>query len=271
VTFSPGTTTQAIAVQILDDAIDEPNEAFSVRLSNPINATLDTTTATVTIEDDDPPPTLSVFGTGVTEGQSGTTSASFSVSLSDASAMDVTVDYYTIDGTATRNQDFEFSQGTLTIPAGDVLGTISVPVIGDTVEEPEESFELVLENAFNARITTNSALGIIEDDDAARTATLSWEAPTRNVDGSCADDVEGYRVHAGRETGTYTREQQVSLSSGDLACEQTGFDSTCALSVQTCSFTMPGLTTGTWYFAVQAYDRSQLFSPFSEEVSGDIQ
>jgi hypothetical protein len=270
-TFSPGITSRTITVQILGDRLDEPVEAFRVNLRNAVNATLNTTVATVTIEDNDPTPTISVFGTGVREGQSGTTSASFTVVLSDPSAMDVAVSYYTVDGTATRDQDFEFSQGTLTIPAGEVTGTISVAVIGDTIEEPEESFELNLDNPSNATITTSSAVGIIEDDDTVRTATLSWEAPVTNLDGTCAEGLEGFRIGAGNESGTYTKIEQVVLSSGDLTCQQTGFDGSCSVPVQSCTYTVPGLTPGTWFFAVQAYDRNMNFSPYSAEVSGDIQ
>jgi hypothetical protein len=271
VTFSPGSTSRTIVVRILGDRLDEPVETFSVNLRNAVNATLDTTAASVTIEDNDAAPTISVFGVGVREGQSGTTPASFTVVLSDASAMDVAVSYYTIDGTASRDQDFEFSQGTLTIPAGEVVGTVVVPVIGDTSEEPEESFELILENASNATITTSSAMGIIEDDDAVRTATLSWETPVTNLDGTCADGLEGFRIGAGNESGTYTKIEQVAFSSGDLTCEQTGFDASCSVPVQTCTYTVPGLTPGTWFFSVQVYDRNMNFSPYSAEVSGDIQ
>jgi hypothetical protein len=225
----------------------------------------------VTITDDDAQPTVGVFGTGVTEGQAGTTSARFSVALSDISAWDVTVDYYTIDGTATRGQDFEFSTGTLTIPAGQDLGTIVVPVIGDTVEEPEETFELVLENATNATITTSSATGVIEDDDAVTTAILTWEAPLTNVDGSCLDDLEGYQVSAGIESGIYTRSDSLSLNSGDVACEQTSFDATCSVPVMTCTYTMGDLTPGNWFFAIQAYDQAMNYSPYSNELSGTLQ
>lgn len=219
----------------------------------------------------EPTPTVTVFGAGVTEGHSGTTPASFFVVLSEASSSDVTVDYYTIDGTALRGEDFEFVQGTLTIPAGESEGAILVPVVGDTIEEAEESFELVLTNASNASIAMSSALGIIEDDDAARTATLTWEAPVTNLDGSCVDDLAGFRVHAGHESGAYTSVDQVGLSSSDLTCEQTGFDATCSLPVQTCTYTMLGLTPGTWFFAIQAYDLTMNYSPFSVELSGDIQ
>lgn len=238
-----------------------------------------TASESITIAVNDPPaaeepsvpmPDVTVFGTGVTEGQAGTTPARFFVVLSEASAVDVAIDYYTVDGTAIRSEDFEFSQGTLIIPAGETEGAIFVPVLGDTIEEGDESFELILDSASNATITTSSALGIIEDDDAPTTATLSWEAPVTNLDGTCADDLEGFRVHAGSESGVYTKTQQVSLASSDLTCEQTGLDATCSVPVQTCTYTMSGLTSGTWFFAVQAFDVGMSYSPFSDEVSGSI-
>ncbi|MBD2147834.1 M10 family metallopeptidase C-terminal domain-containing protein [Sphaerospermopsis sp. FACHB-1194] len=51
-TFNPGVTTQSIIIPIINDAINEANETFTVTLSSPINASLGTkTTATTTITD----------------------------------------------------------------------------------------------------------------------------------------------------------------------------------------------------------------------------
>ena len=59
-----------------------------------------------TITDDDPPPTLSVNDVSVTEGNAGTTTATFTVSLSATSGNAVTFDWATAPGTAAAGVDY---------------------------------------------------------------------------------------------------------------------------------------------------------------------
>lgn len=95
---------------------------------------------------------LSIDNVQLTEGDSGTKDFRFTVSLSSASSRAVTVDYQTAGGTATAGSDFLARAGTLTIPAGQTGGTISVPVIGDTTVEPDETFYVELRDPRGATI-----------------------------------------------------------------------------------------------------------------------
>jgi hypothetical protein len=70
-------------------------------------------------------------------------------------------------GTATANQDFTTTSGTLSFPAGVQLATVSVPILPDLLPEPDETFSLVLSSPTNATITDNTGVGTIIDDDAA--------------------------------------------------------------------------------------------------------
>ena len=66
---------------------------------------------------------------------------SFTVSLSEASSLAVTVPY-TLTGTATGGSDYETPASTsLAIPAGDASGTIVVKVKGDALDEPNETID----------------------------------------------------------------------------------------------------------------------------------
>ena len=65
--------------------LDEANETFTVELSSPANATIADGSGVATITDDDAPPTLSIDDVSVTEGNAGTTTATFTVTLSAAS------------------------------------------------------------------------------------------------------------------------------------------------------------------------------------------
>ncbi len=87
-----------------------------------------------------PLPTLSVSDASVAEGASGTAFATFTVTLSAASASTVTVSYTTLNGTATAGQDYASTVGTLTFAPGETVKTVQVPVSGDTLVELNEAF-----------------------------------------------------------------------------------------------------------------------------------
>ncbi len=101
ITFGSGVTTQTFTVPVAGDTLDEPNETFFVNLSSPsAGLTIEDTQGLGTINDNDPTPSLSINDVSVTEGNSGTTNASFTVTLSAASGQTVTVNHATADGTA---------------------------------------------------------------------------------------------------------------------------------------------------------------------------
>ena len=161
-------TTVTIRVKVKGDTAEEADETFTLTLSNPTNATLSATaaTATGTIRNDDT--TLSIAAASVVEGNSGTTTASFPVRLSRASAKTVTVNYATADGTATAPGDYTAIPSTrLTFNPGTTSATIPVEVQGDTVVEPDETFTLTLSSPTNARLGNATATGTITNDDDA--------------------------------------------------------------------------------------------------------
>lgn len=111
-------------------------------------------------------PTLSINNINVTEGNTGTTNATFTVTLSAASTSAVTVNYATANGTATSGSDYTLTTGTLTFNPGNISKTLTVPVTGDTTFETNETFFVNLSSATNATIADNQALGTILNDDA---------------------------------------------------------------------------------------------------------
>jgi Ca2+-binding RTX toxin-like protein len=100
----------------------------------------------------------------VLEGNSGTTNAFFTVSLSAASAETVTVNWNTANGSAVAESDFVSASGQLTFTAGQTLKTVTVAVKGDTVDEPDEMFAVLLSSPVNATINSMGQ-GTITDDD----------------------------------------------------------------------------------------------------------
>lgn len=102
----------------------------------------------------------------VKEGNSGTTPAVFTVSLNSFAIDEVTVAYTTVNGTASAGSDYLPVAGTLVFAPGDSVKTVTVQVVGDTVREPNETFQLTLFSPSpNAIIEDGVGVGTIMNDD----------------------------------------------------------------------------------------------------------
>ena len=176
-TFNAGETTKPVTVLVNGDTTVEPNETFFVNLSNASGATIADAQGIGTITNDDAT-TVAINDATVTEGNSGTTSATFNVTLSKASAEQVTVSFIAANGTATTgDNDFAAASGTVIFAAGETSKTVAVTVNGDTKVEATETFNVNLSNIVgnNANVpdpTMGKAqgLGTITNDDAATVA-----------------------------------------------------------------------------------------------------
>ncbi|HLL74896.1 MAG TPA: carboxypeptidase regulatory-like domain-containing protein, partial [Pyrinomonadaceae bacterium] len=186
VTFADGdAAAKSFTVAVADDALDEADETFTLTLSVTSGAaTLGTpSAATVTVTDDDPPPSISVGDVALNEGNSGQSSAVFQISLSAASGLPVSVNFATADGAATAaSGDYAAQSGTAALPAGTTTFSLSVPVNGDTDFEEDETFFLDLSSPTNATIADARAQATITNDDGV---------PTFNVSGQVNDSANG--------------------------------------------------------------------------------
>lgn len=161
--FAAGETTATITVPVTADSETEQGETFTVVLSNPAQAAVADAEATVSIVDDDG---LSIADVFVTEGDSGSSTATFTVTLRSTLPSTATVDYATVDGTATAGVDYTATSGTLTFSTGQTTRTFTVPVTGDTTAEGSRSFTIALSNATGgATIADDSATALILDND----------------------------------------------------------------------------------------------------------
>ena len=162
-TITAGATTGQISVPVVGDTTVEADETFLVTLSAPNGATLADGQAVGTILNDDViGPNLSLAGTTVNEA-AGT--ALFVVTADAPAAAPITVDYATADGTAAAGYDYVAGSGTATIPFGSSTIGIPVTIIDDVLDEPDESFTVILTGASGATITSAVATGVIQDDD----------------------------------------------------------------------------------------------------------
>ena len=214
-TFAPGVRTGTIAVATAEDANDEEDETFELRITGDGNVDLPGgLTVTGTIEDDDGPPTLSVADAMATEG----IPVSFTVTLTPPSGKQVTVNYATSVETgdnATSGTDFTAASSTLTFRPGQTTKTVRVETVRDGVEEGNETFTLTLSDATNATLPDPpTARGTIEDEIAPPPVALeavavegsytslvvSWTAP--DTDGGPALTGYGLR-HRERPGGDW--------------------------------------------------------------------
>jgi hypothetical protein len=113
----------------------------------------------------DDPVSVSIRDATVTEGNTGTVNATFTVTLSRATNVDVTVQYSTADITATAGSDYTAASGTVTIPAGQTTATITVAVTGDRLPDPIETFAVNLTAATGASIIGGRGIGTILDNE----------------------------------------------------------------------------------------------------------
>ena len=165
-TFAAGDSSKTFTVATTEETTGEPDETFTVTLSSASGATLPAdATATGTITDDDQAP-LSIADASADEGDS----ATFTVTLNPAAAVEVTVDYATsvaASDTAAQS-DFTAKNGTLTFAIGDTTETFTVATLEDSVDEVDETFTVTLSNASGSTLPTDpTATGTIIDDDQA--------------------------------------------------------------------------------------------------------
>ena len=123
----------------------------------------------------------------VTEGDSGTVNATFTVSLSTVSGRTVTVDYATANGTATAPADYTAVPVTaLSFSPGQTTRTVTVVVNGDALDEGDETFNVNLSGASGATIGDGIGVGTITDDDPLPALSINDVTVTEGDTGTVA-------------------------------------------------------------------------------------
>ena len=228
VTFTAGDVSEQVVISTNDDATDEATESYNVTLSSPSAATIADGSGAAAINDNDGP-SLSIDNVSVNEGAG---NAVFTVTPSAPSPEAITVQYTTANGTAVSPGDFtgNASPLTLTIPANQPSGTISIPIVNDSTDELDETFLVNLANATNATIADSQGQGTIVDNDGP-TITVTDQSPSESA---------GSTVFTVSLSGTSVQTVTVQYETDD-GTATSPVDYTGTSSVQTLTFT-PGQT-----------------------------
>ncbi len=177
--FASGELNKTISFNIVDDNIYEPgtDEYFTVLLSNFINATAGNTNASISITDNDLPPTISIADASKEEGQS----IIFQANLNHPADVPITFNYQIVLGNGqgyAKQQDFNnyssFSSGTIIIPAGQTSFNFpAFATIDDNANEQAETFIVNFTAANNATLGNTSATGTILDNEGNPTLSIA--------------------------------------------------------------------------------------------------
>ena len=170
-TFEPGETRDTLPITIVNDTLDEVDEDFRLRLTNPREPASPAVEAAAVIVDDDAEPQPGVPDVTVAERSGG---MEFVVTLDTISAKRITWDYRTVDGTATAGEDYGGQTGTLTFEPGETLDTLPIRIVNDTLDEVDEDFRLRLTNPREPASPAVEASAVIVDDDDNAIVADAW-------------------------------------------------------------------------------------------------
>ena len=161
---------KSITVPILNDAVPEPTENFTLTLSNATGATLGANTvATISITDTDMPPGSVGLATTTASVDEAAGTLLVQVNRIGGSGGAATVNFSTSPGTALAGSDYTTTTGTLNWADGDgTPKSITIPILDNALPEPSETFTVNLSNATGATLGANVTSTVtITDTDVA--------------------------------------------------------------------------------------------------------
>ncbi|MGE4011160.1 MAG: Calx-beta domain-containing protein, partial [Alphaproteobacteria bacterium] len=210
--FAAGVTQQTITVAVVNDAIDEAAESFSVNLSNATGGTVVDPTGVGTILDNDAPvqgaTEISIGSVTVNEG-AGT--ATFIVTRTGNTTGSSTANFITSDASATAGSDYTATAGVVSFGAGVTQQIITVAITDDALVEQTETFLVSLTTPTGATISNNTGVGtIIDNDTTAQTFT-----PQLIINDRVVDEAAGTVTFTVTRLGDLSAGSSVNFATGD--------------------------------------------------------
>lgn len=170
IVIPPGLSQVQISLPVLDDLVWELTETLTLNFSNPVNASITNTTATLTINDNDPAPTITIIGATIPESDP---SVTLTISLSNAAGAPISFDWATANSDATAGEDYTAGSGSGVIAAGFLNTTVSVNLLEDPYDEFDEIFTTTLSNVTSPVTGTLVASVAIQDNDLPPTLSIA--------------------------------------------------------------------------------------------------
>ena len=180
IAFAPGQTTAQIVVTVIDDTAVEFDEGLTVQLSNVVGAVAPATLSMAgTIIDNDLPVANAVAAAAVIEGNAGARPVqTFRINLDRPSVRPVTVNWTTASGkasptSASAGTDYQIKSGSLVFAPGVTSMPVTVTIIGDTLKELDEVYDITITSVADAVVGTASAVATILDDETTPSMTIN--------------------------------------------------------------------------------------------------
>ena len=164
VTFAAGSSTAVVNLSVTDDTLVEGTETAILTVTSGTGYTVGTVaSATVNIADNDLPIIDLSANQTVVEGITSPQNVIYTVTLSSDSTETVTVQYATVNNTAIAGSDYTATSGTLTFDPGVISQDIIIPILNNSLNEAQETFNLTLSSPTNAQLGTSIAVTAITD------------------------------------------------------------------------------------------------------------
>ncbi|MCO5797318.1 MAG: S8 family serine peptidase [Dolichospermum sp. LBC05a] len=192
VTFAAGSSTALVNLNVTDDTLVEAAETAILTVTSGTGYTVGTAaSATVNITDNDLPVNPIIIDLSanqtVVEGITSPQNVTYTVTLSGDSTETVTVQYATVNNTAIAGSDYTTTSGTLTFAPGVTSQDIIIPILNDSLNEAQETFNLTLSSPTNAQLGTATVTTTITDTFVtAATTTLATNVENLTLTGAAA-------------------------------------------------------------------------------------
>ncbi len=234
--FAAGQTNQSITVPILNDGLVEITERFEVILSNPTNALLGVSMATVSITDNDTGFQFESVSYSIDE------DAGFvliGVTRGDDGTLPISVDFATTNLSAIAGSDYMPTNGTLFFAGGERVRLFTVPILNNGLKDSNRKFRVTLSNPTNHVLgtQTNTTVTIRDNDPGVQ---IAGSVSVQDTDGAATVTVVRgndmalgpFTVGYATSDGTATAGVNYSATSGTMVFAQGEMAKTITVPIQ---------------------------------------
>jgi hypothetical protein len=221
--FAAGETSKSVTVNVVGDTVVEADETFNLVLSAPVGGVLSDSSGTASIINNEFA-SFAVTDLQIFERNTGTTAATFTITRSGSTAGAASVRYSTTNGTAVAPGDYgALAVTTVSFAAAETSKSVTVNVVGDTVSEAEETFNLVLSAPVGGAVADGSGTATIINDDFSELSINDRSI----VEGNAGTSVMSFTVtRSGATSGAASFKYATANSSATAGSDYTGVAAT---------------------------------------------